>query len=83
MEVWQLLLYGTAGVLSLRTLAGLMTAQKQRLLDDYEAIVEQRQREEAARLQAEKEVAIQAAKKQAAAGGLYWPPAAKSDKSAA
>ena len=80
MEVWQMALYGTAGVLSLRTLAGLMTAHKQRLLDEHDAMLERIRREEEARKQAEREAAIQAAKKRAAEGGLRWP---KSDNAAA
>lgn len=82
MEVWQLVLYGAAGTLSLRTLAGLMTAHKQRLLDVFEAEMEQRRREEEARVAEEKEAAAKEARKRAAGEGLRWPPPVKSDKAA-
>ncbi len=52
MDVWQIVLYGFAALLALRSLAGLMTAHRQKLL---RAIEERDEaiRQEQARLEAE------------------------------
>lgn len=61
MDVWQIVLYGFAALLALRSLAGLMTAHRQKLL---RAIEERDEaiRQEQARLEAE---AAAAAKRKA------------------
>jgi hypothetical protein len=57
MEVWQIVLYGTAALLALKSLAALMTAHRARLLGEIAATAEEKRREEHARLKAEKEAA--------------------------
>jgi len=52
MEVWQIVLYGTAALLALKSLTSLMTAHRDNLVCEFEAEEEQRRQEEA-RVQAE------------------------------
>ena len=52
MEVWQIVLYGTAALLALKSLSSLMTAHRDNLVREFEAEEEQRRQEEA-RAQAE------------------------------
>lgn len=52
MEVWQIILYGTAALLALKSLSSLMTAHRENLVAEIEAEEEQRRQEEA-RAQAE------------------------------
>lgn len=61
MEVWQIVLYGGASLLALRTLSGLMMAHKQRLLAGIAAEEERQHREIEAQKRAEKEAAARAA----------------------
>ncbi len=57
MEVWQIVLYGTAALLALKSLAGLMTGHRQRLLGEIAESAEEKRREEQARNKAEKAAA--------------------------
>lgn len=82
MEVWQILLYGTASVLALRTLTGLMMAHKQRLLAEIAAEEERARRELEAKKKAEKEQAARAAKRRNLPGAAV-APAAKPNNAAA
>ena len=52
MEVWQIVLYGTAALLALKSLSSLMTAHRENLVREMEEQQEQ-QRQEQARAQAE------------------------------
>ncbi|HEY2251727.1 MAG TPA: hypothetical protein VGH74_11725 [Planctomycetaceae bacterium] len=52
MEVWQIILYGTAALLALKSLSSLMTSHRESLVAQIEAEEEQRRQEEA-RAQAE------------------------------
>jgi len=52
MEVWQIILYGTAALFALKSLSSLMTAHRDSLVAEMEAEEEQRRQEEA-RAQAE------------------------------
>lgn len=61
MEVWQIVLYGVAALLALKSLAGLMTAHRKTLYREIEER-EEAIREEQARLEAE---AAAAAKRKA------------------
>jgi hypothetical protein len=65
MEVWQIVLYGTAALLALKSLSSLMTAHRDDSIREIEEQEEQRRQEEA-RLQAE---AAAAAKKKARRAG--------------
>lgn len=57
MEVWQIVLYGVAVVLTLRSLLGLMTAHKQRLFREMAARDEQQRIEELRRIKSEQRAA--------------------------
>lgn len=46
MEVWQIVLYGTAALLALKSLSSLMTAHRGNLVAEIEAEEEQRRLEE-------------------------------------
>ena len=52
MEVWQIVLYGTAALLALKSLSSLMTAHREYIVREMEEQQEQ-QRQEQARAQAE------------------------------
>ncbi len=52
MDVWQIILYATAGYLAIKSLSSLMTTHRDYLLGEIEAAEEQRRQEEA-RAQAE------------------------------
>jgi hypothetical protein len=52
MDVWQLVLYGTAAWLALKSLLSLMTAHRQNLIREIEEQEEER-RQEQARVEAE------------------------------
>ena len=52
MEVWQIVLYGTAALLALKSLSALMTAHRDNLVSEIEEQEEER-RQEQARVQAE------------------------------
>ena len=54
MEVWQIVLYGIAALVALRSLSSLMTAYRERLENDLAEQEEARRREEEARARAEK-----------------------------
>ena len=57
MEVWQIVLYGTAALLALKSLTSLMTAHRDRLLGQIAEQQENARREEQARAMAEKAAA--------------------------
>ena len=57
MEVWQIVLYGTAALLALKSLSSLMTAHRDRLLREAAEREEEERRLEQARLRAEKAAA--------------------------
>lgn len=57
MEVWQIVLYGTAALLALKSLTSLMTAHRNRLLRDIAEQEEVARREDEARIKAEKAAA--------------------------
>ncbi len=57
MEVWQIVLYGTAALLALKSLSSLMTAHRDRLLREAAEREEEGRRAEQARLKAEKAAA--------------------------
>lgn len=57
MEVWQVVLYGTAALLALKSLAALMTAYRARLLGEVAERADEQRREELARTKAEKTAA--------------------------
>jgi len=63
MEVWQIVLYGTAALLALRSLAALMTAHRARLLGEIVEKAEEQRREELARAKAEKAAAREKARR--------------------
>ena len=54
MEVWQIILYSVAALVALRSLAAMMTAYRERLLQDLADQEEARHREAEARMKAEK-----------------------------
>ncbi len=54
MEVWQIVLYGTAALWALKSLTSLMTAHRDRLLREVAENVEEKRREDQARAKAEK-----------------------------
>ena len=54
MEVWQIVLYAVAALVALRSLSSMMTAYRERLLQQIAEEEEARQREEQARIKAEK-----------------------------
>ena len=47
MEVWQIVLYGTAALFALKSLSSLMTAHRDNLVREFEAEEEERRQEEA------------------------------------
>ena len=57
MEVWQIVLYGMAALLALKSLTSLMTAYRERLLREAAEHEEELRREEHARIKAEKAAA--------------------------
>ena len=57
MEVWQIVLYGTAALLALKSLATLMTTHRERLVGAIAERAEEQRREEQARIKAEKAAA--------------------------
>ena len=57
MEVWQIVLYGAAALLALKSLTSLMTAYRDRLVREAEDSAEALRREEQARIKAEKAAA--------------------------
>jgi hypothetical protein len=63
MEVWQIVLYGTAALLALKSLSSLMTTHRDNLVNELEAEDEQRRQEEA---QAQAEAAAAKKKKRRA-----------------
>lgn len=63
MEVWQIVLYGTAALLALKSLAALMTAHRARLLGEIVEKAEEQRREELARAKAEKAAAREKARR--------------------
>ena len=52
MEVWQIVLYGTAALLALKSLSSLMTAHRENLIREIEEQEEER-RQEQTRIEAE------------------------------
>jgi hypothetical protein len=67
MEVWQIVLYGTAALLALKSLSTLMTAHRARLLAEIERQEEEARLEELARVVAEKAAARKNARRPNAA----------------
>ena len=63
MEVWQIVLYGTAALLALKSLAALMTAHRERLVGEIAEREEEKRREELARIRAEKAAARERARR--------------------
>jgi len=63
MEVWQIVLYGTAALLALKSLAALMTAHRARLEGEIAEREEEKRREELARIKAEKAAARERARR--------------------
>jgi hypothetical protein len=57
MEVWQIILYGMAAFLALKSLTSLMTIHRDRLLREITEKAEDERREEHARAKAEKAAA--------------------------
>ena len=57
MEVWQVVLYGMAAFLAIKSLTSLMTIHRDRLLRDINEKAENDRREEQARTKAEKAAA--------------------------
>jgi hypothetical protein len=57
MEVWQIVLYGVAALLALKSLTSLMTSHRERLLREATAHEEELRRDEQARIKAEKAAA--------------------------
>lgn len=53
MDVWQIILYGTAALLALKSLSSLMTAHRDTVLAEIEAEEEEQRRQEEVRAQAE------------------------------
>jgi len=54
MEVWQIVLYGVAGLLALKSLAALMTAYRERLVREAAELEQEQRRQEQARIRAER-----------------------------
>ena len=54
MEVWQIVLYGAAALLALKSLTSLMTAYRDRLTDDLARQEEEERQRKQARLKAER-----------------------------
>ena len=54
MEVWQIVLYGVAALLALKSLASLMTAYRDRLKHEAAELEHEQRREEQARARAER-----------------------------
>jgi hypothetical protein len=63
MEVWQIVLYGTAALLALKSLSGLMTSHRARLLAEIERRDEEARLEELARVATEKAAARKTARR--------------------
>jgi hypothetical protein len=57
MEVWQIVLYGVAALLALKSLTSLMTSYRDRLVREAAEREEELRREELARIKAEKAAA--------------------------
>ncbi len=57
MEVWQIVLYGTAALLALKSLTSLMTSYREQLLREAAEQEEELRREEQARIKAGKAAA--------------------------
>ena len=66
MEVWQIVLYGTAALLALKSLSSLMTAHRENLVREQEELEEQA-RQEQARAQAEAAAAMKKSRRAGAA----------------
>jgi hypothetical protein len=67
MEVWQIVLYGVAALLALKSLTSLMTSYRDRLLSEADDREDELRREEQARLKAEKAAARKKANRSSAA----------------
>jgi hypothetical protein len=67
MEVWQIVLYGAAALLALKSLAALMTAYRERLVREAAELEQEQRRQEQARIRAERAAARKKAQRPDAA----------------
>jgi len=67
MEVWQIILYGMAALLALRSLASLVTAYRERLVREAAEQEQEERRQEQARIRAERAAARKKAQRPDAA----------------